>query len=457
MFRSGDREAPDERSRFEISLDDINKHFDAATVSRMQILNLDSLIVRRDVDKAAIVEKADLLALATIEENLSEGDAFVHSAVGVYGFLFPGMAKSAAELKRQVIADQIARLVNSSEMTPANIDFELKAKRRHGGTASDVIDQDRKARIMGPAAARPRSLEERQQMERERKRAEQALASMARRLEPADKAASAGAGIPWGESRDAGRGEVDLPEGLTTVFRPVWNVKSKLLTAYAAEPVTKLPDGGVEMAIPMSSDDDNHAAKAALDDFVEREALDRLHLLLEAVHPVLLILPVHFATVDRHDCFAPYLQRMKGLPENKRKLLVLELIGTPRELPAGRIRGTVNRMRQVVRSVIVRVRPNEERLPHWKKADAHAVGFDCAEYPVPEKDLMKAYDRFTQRADKAGLRKFIYGLTTRSMATAAVAAGFEYIEGGIVRPAVDMPKYVEPFESRDLFAELLGR
>ena len=43
------------------------------------------------------------------------------------------------------------------------------------------------------------------------------------------------------------------------------------------------------------------------------------------------------------------------------------------------------------------------------------------------------------------------------MATAAVSAGFDYIEGDVVRPPADAPELIQPFAAQDLFIGLMGR
>ncbi|MGH6661389.1 MAG: hypothetical protein ACREB6_07605 [Rhodospirillales bacterium] len=454
-FKFGGDDAPATDSRFEITISDLSRKFNAVAISRMQILNLNSLIVRRDVDKNEMIKKAEVIALGVIEDNFQNKDAFIHNDVGVYGFLFPGMSKKSAELKCKVIADQIARLINDADPQFLNLEFEAKTQKRRSGKFADVVaSQKKKVSARGGASPDPQKLRD---LENQKAQANLAIQRMTAQPRNGAQGSEAEMATWWVDDVAARPGEKSLPDGMTTIFRAIWNVRSKMLTAYSALPVVKSPDGQVESIVRVGGESAMYAAAAACDRFVQEEALRKLHLLLDAGHKVLLVLPVHFSTVDHFDYYMPYQQRIRKLDEKQRLLVVQELVGTPPDLNSYRIRETVTRLRQAARSVMARVSPAASGLRAWREAGVHAVGFEFAEGQASERALLKRLDHFAERADEAGLKKFVYGLATRSAASAAVAAGFDYIEGTIVRGPVESPAYVEPFESLDLFAGMFSR
>ena len=454
-FKFGGDDAPATDSRFEITISDLSRKFNAVAISRMQILNLNSLIVRRDVDKNEMIKKAEVIALGVIEDNFQDKDAFIHNDVGVYGFLFPGMSKKSAELKCKVIADQIARLINDADPQFLNLEFEATTQKRRSGKFSDVVaSQKKKVSARGATSLDPRKLRD---LENQKAQANLAIQRMTAQPRNDTQDSEAEMATWWVDDNAARPGGKGLPEGMTTIFRAIWNVRSKMLTAYSALPVVKSPEGKVESIVRVGGESEMYAAAAACDRLVQEEALRKLYLLLDAGHKVLLVLPVHFSTVDHFDYYMPYQQRIRKLDEKQRLLVVQELVGTPPDLNSYRIRETVTRLRQAARSVMARVSPAASGLRAWREAGVHAVGFEFAEGQASERALLKRLDRFAERAEEAGLKKFVYGLATRSAASAAVAAGFDYIEGAVVRGPVESPAYVEPFESLDLFAGLFPR
>ncbi|MBI2585682.1 MAG: hypothetical protein HYW28_07390 [Rhodospirillales bacterium] len=455
-FNFGGDDAPATDSRFEITINDLPRKFNAAVISRMQILNLNSLIVRRDVDRNEMIKKAEVIALGVIEDNFQDKDAFIHNDVGVYGFLFPGMSKKSAELKCKVIADQIARLINDADPQILNLEFEATTQKRRSGKFSDVVAgrKNKKESARGTTSLDPRKLRE---LENKKTLANLAIQRMTAQSRNDAHGSEAEMATWWVDDNAARPGEKGLPEGMTTIFRAIWNVRSKMLTAYSALPVLKSPDGHVESIVRVGGESEMYAAAAACDLLVQEEALRKLYLLLDAGHKVLLVLPVHFSTVNHFDYYMPYQQRIRKLDEKQRLLVVQELVGTPPDLNSYRIRETVTRLRKAARSVMARVSPAASSLRVWREAGVHAVGFEFTEGQASERALLKRLDRFAERAEEAGLKKFVYGLATRSAASAAVAAGFDYIEGTVVRGPVESPAYVEPFESLDLFAGLFSR
>ncbi|HEX9702064.1 MAG TPA: hypothetical protein VGA19_04375 [Rhodospirillales bacterium] len=456
-LRSGDSEPATRKGKFEIGLEDLHKKFNATVISRMQILNLTKLNIRRDTGTDKAMKKAEVIAQAVIEDNLRDGDAFVHNDVGVYGFLFPGMSKAAAELKSQAITDQIARLLTDADELFGDIEFESENRRRQGWSLADVVNARKKAEIT--AGADDEDPKKQREIAEKQTQANLAIQQMTVRPKTEADAADAGSSAWWTGGPAVHQARAALPEGIQTAFRAVWNVRNKMLTAYCAVPVVKSAGDVLEPVVTSTDDNGNAPAYAAAgcDFFVQEEALKKLHLLVGAGHKVLLILPVHFSTVDLNDYFVSYMQRVRNLGEKEKKLIVYEMTDVPRDAPAHRIRDTVTRLRQVARSVLVRVPLDGTKLAGWAETGIHAVGCECPPSQRSERSLMAKLDRFAGNADDIGIRKFVYGLSTRSAATAALAAGFDYIEGNVVRPPADSPTYVQPFESQDLFAGLLRR
>ena len=63
---------------------------------------------------------------------------------------------------------------------------------------------------------------------------------------------------------------------------------------------------------------------------------------------------------------------------------------------------------------------------------------------------------FAKRAGDLGLSTFVLGLPTLSLATGAIGAGFRYVEGEAIHPAVDDPHDIVHFRALDLFSKLFA-
>lgn len=441
------------KSKFETTLEQLLNEHDEVVIGRLQMVNLQELIIRRK-NAAELLEKSKKAIETVIEENLKRGESFVRQDIATYGFLFPGVPTTAAELRCAVIADQISRVLNDADEAFAELEFEKttqKVNRRMLERRPAVSLQSRDAVVAN-------YLDIRRHRDEERKRhlANRVFEQMALRKAPA---AAGKREAPETNSRQDPDDSAppQLAERLRIVYRPLWNVKTKLLTAYRAQPAIESEDGEFDMVMEESSAAGTNATLAALDRLVQRDALANLHYLIDAGHKVLLVLPVHFSTLDDAQSAAPFVRALMSLGEEQRRLVVLELTSTPREAPGFRIRAAVAKIRRATRSVMVRIPADSKTLSPWAAARVHAVGFDQMEETLEERLLMRTMETFVEQAEEAKLNAFVYGLTTLSMVTAAVYAGFHYIEGEAVRPPALAPSYVTPFESEDLFATLLGR
>jgi hypothetical protein len=66
-------------------------------------------------------------------------------------------------------------------------------------------------------------------------------------------------------------------------------------------------------------------------------------------------------------------------------------------------------------------------------------------------------ERLAAMAAKAGLRSYAHGLTSVSLTTAAIGAGFDYIDGDVVTTVVDTPVEAYRFEARNIYANSFPR
>ncbi len=242
---------------------------------------------------------------------------------------------------------------------------------------------------------------------------------------------------------------------LQVLYRPVWFVKKKLLTGYicsfAMDPIAVMPDNR-----------DRHlwenpgiATDARLDLQLLRRASADLKALTDDNQVAVFIVPVHFPTVDRRPYRDDFARIWQDVDETVRRLLVLELVDVPDDLPRFRMQDVLAALRRGSRAVIVRVSVEFRDFARWKDTGLHAVSLDLSGHHEPEVRLMKRLDEFAKRADKNGLRIYIHGLPTISLTTAAVCAGFDYLDGDTVTSFVDRPAGIRPFEHQMIHSPLL--
>jgi hypothetical protein len=435
------------RSRFEITVGEMVEQSGAVVMGRVHMVNLRDLIIKRSENPEETLERAETIAEAVINEHLDEGDVFAHGEEGAFYLLFPGLSEEAGELKCAVIGDQIARLLAAEDP----IFFKLEITNTVGTVDRKNLKDAMAEKSDAEGSFDPADIQRRVQETREKKRMEQAIASATPREKMApDK------DIPAVPDEDAEKTEPAAarppPEGMSVMYGTIWNVKTKLLTAYSCNLMVREADGRTVRFKLKHRAEHHRRTLLAIDRYTQRKATARLSELLQSGQETLVVLPVHFMTMDQDTSSLLYRQGLADLSEAERRHIVLELVDLPPDLPGIRIGQTIRTMRRFARTVMARVPIDIKNLDSWHDTGVHAVGFDLGTLRMDQQALLPKLERFAETAEESGLRKFVYGLDTISSAAMAVAAGFDYTEGEAVCAPVESIEHVRPFETEDLLA-----
>ncbi len=415
-------------ARFESTVENLVQSHGSAILGRLHFLNLEELIVRRGEGKKTRLKKAENLILSIIGQNLKEGETYVRPEVEVIWFLFPSLTREAGDLKCAAIADQIARALTEDDP----IFSDLKSERT-------VQQIDRQTWIA-------------------RKKEKSSGSQPAATGRPAMARPQRSARIPRRESSSTFSDMYtdSLLASISVGYQAIWNVRSKLITSYAAVPRRRYSDGATVTGKWIMGTDTGFAPVAALDSLVQRKSVAELRGLMKTGRQTILVLPVHFSTVDNQSLFMPYSQELAGLSPDERKHVVFEVLHAPDALPGFRAKDIMARLHPLARAVLVQVSPDSTRIRFWAEDGAHAVGFATEEERLPEKILMEKMNAFVARAEEAGIHACAHGVTTPSLAMAAVAAGFRYVGGAAILPESAALKPIEPFECRNIFTRAIG-
>ncbi len=416
-------------ARFETTVENLIQSHGSAILGRVHFLNLEELIVRRGEGKKTRLKKVENVILSVIGENLKEGETYVRPEVGVIWFLFPSLTREAGDLKCAAIADQIARALTKEDPVFSDLKSERTAqqidRRTWAARKKERVSDSRPAATGRQVPINPRP--------------------SARNIRSAS--------APSFPDMYADT----LLKSISVGYQAIWNVRSKMITSYAAVPRRHYPDGTTATGKWIMGTDTGFAPVAALDLFVQRKLIAALRVLIKSGQQAILVLPVHFSTVDNQSLFMSYWQELSGLSPDERKHVVIEVRHASDALPAFRAKDIIARLRPLARCILVQISPDSTRIGSWAEAGAHAVGLAATEEKLSEKALMEQMDNFVARAEEASIHTCTHDLTTPSLATAAVAAGFRYIGGPAILPEADAPHMIESFECERIFSHVISR
>lgn len=398
------------------------------TQNQIHLLDLGEILFERTDPDLVLSRRVRGVVREVLDDYLSLQGHYTAINGGQIMLVFPNLGRRLGELKRNAIAMEIARRLDTAGRGHAQTG-QLEEFRRlrdeHQRRAEPVAPADDGIVATAGSAQKP-------DIDPEKKKTwDLAVAAMAR-------------------SNAAYLNSVDLttlPPDHACAFSPVWRVRNQMLTGHI---VTARILGDGEAALPPEGDMSD--GPNPIDLPLVARTVERLRQLLAQGTPSLLIVPVHFGTLDRTNYRTLYLEICGRLTEQERKMLVLELVGVPRDLAPFRIEERLAQLQPLCRNVLGRVDLSRTDFTQWRNQRVHALGIDLARYTAKEGVLMKAMDTFMDAATKLKIRTYIQNLPSISLTTAAVASGFEYLSGVPIAPAISDPHGVKGYKDVMLYA-----
>lgn len=222
---------------------------------------------------------------------------------------------------------------------------------------------------------------------------------------------------------------------LKVLYQPMWNPRHRAIAGYFATVTAENVFGKQLRDEAIRSEFGGILTPAEFDLHVTRTAVHSVTNHMSNGTCILAGWPVHFETLATRASREAYIRLCREIPETIRQLLFFELVGQPDGVPASRILDVVGVLRSFCRSVMVRVPADFRRFDVFQGANIGAVGFSLLGSQAPDGQAIAQISRFAENAARTGQRIYVHGLNSRSQILAAVAAGYDWIDG----PAVQSP------------------
>lgn len=410
------RTTPLSRDEFDQAL---SGHFTTRNVvvaGKVQLLDLQAVRERTRKGSYRLADGIDVFAQHAIERHLTEADFFAPYK-GNYLIAFGELSKEAAQLKCGLIAEEISRWLF--------------------GTRTSDYDA---VKTVVAEVHRDKDLKGLQGIEAVALALERAEVSIGR------KTSNAGAGETPGSSI--------LPLDLQFFYRPMWHVRRKVVSTFECTPARSGSSGQFLIGDEVLRNPDDPAAIAELDVKTLCKVIDDLHEETKREQRRLLALPVHYSTLNDKNVLQLYLGLLGQVPEILRRAMVVELVGLPKGVLNSRMLEMSLMLKPLMRARIVCLGLDDPDFAAVSDGGYFAVGADLRGHPDPESKLIQRMEDFAEKASQHGLSTYIHGLDSLSLTTAAVCAGFHFIDGDGITSLVDAPKPMYPLDAQNLYHRL---
>ncbi len=243
---------------------------------------------------------------------------------------------------------------------------------------------------------------------------------------------------------------------LQFAFRPMWHVGRRIVAAHLLVPARVNAEGILLVGDEVVATGPASAANGEIDCAAIAHARATFAGYRSVAMPFLVV-PVHYVTLATPALREAFLDACRALPRPFGERLFLELTGLPADCGVGRVDETVATVRPFCGGVLLRLGLASRLLDDPRLGGLYAAGFDVGAMRTPEKAIIEAMNRFAEQAARRQLRTYVHGLKTRSLASAAIAAGFSFVGGDVVATVAGAePPAAFPFGLENLYEPLLA-
>jgi hypothetical protein len=389
---------------------------------RVNVVGLDKVKAYLGASWERMAERAERIARKVIERHLDQGDIYGSTGNDTYVMVFARLSPEQAQVKCLLIADEIAKTLLGEQ----------------GGDLLNV--KTAATRIVGKLDAGGISPID---------QIVTSLSNVADLLPMAVPVAAAPAAPPLGGRPSSI--SADVLGGLRLAYRPMWDSARNVIAAYLCAAQVPTSDVGsalsdAELAV---ADDANELAR--LDSTVQQRVMNDLADLIAEKRRLLITLPVHFESLGQGAWRRNYFAEMTRLDAEGRKLLMVEIVGLPQGVLQSRLLDLIAPLRSLCRGVMLRVPLEMIDLTQVRGCVAAAVGCDLTGQSGSEIVLVQQMNRFARAVERTSMPSYVHGAQTLSLVTAALGAGFNYIDGDAVAKLVDHPRHAVEFGLADLY------
>jgi hypothetical protein len=441
---------------------DLVRSYRAVSSGALRMLSIEALKEQLGAKWETKVDQMKFLVESIIRRHLQRGQTFYQANDSTYVIIFDFDAEQRAEFVCRAISREIVgRLLGSAEIKSEDPAIELRiasvpADQVHGGRiSSEAFDRhfaDATPHVVSSKDSDVSALDAVAAAD-----AEGSSADGSRNQAKPGGQAGAGPNALHGALLDRLRQVEDLgqdgakPPAASAVaekdveswrfeyrYQPLWSAASNAFLCHRIDAQARFGDQPPIAVDQFGDEDGGPALVRAFDRAVLAQALRDSRRALDRGSKYVAVVPLHAASLTSDPDRQWILSALQGQPEPLPKLIVLELIDSEDIRWSDLTRHVWSLYKSCRRIVLRQVL---DHLPWFQSQHLppQAIGVSAvvAHTPVPEQDIIQRMDRFMESARKRQFETYLYGLRSRSLAFAAIGAGFTHIAGDVIAPAAN--------------------
>lgn len=248
------------------------------------------------------------------------------------------------------------------------------------------------------------------------------------------------------------------PGNLNFSYIPLWDVKRGALTTYAC--FSSQPDSREDLLDQHKNNYRNMAEESRV--VADLKTLEHIKSELSSMEDqkrkLLIACPVRYETLFSFESYELYKEALLSIPLGQRQFLILLILKPDKDLSAKDAYWFLAPLKGHCRLFFAEV-PLKQGI-HYQTLKS--IGIDgigiCLEKENPEQQIMGILNSFSSAAKSYKIsHTFVLGVSSLSLTTSSVCAGFDYVGGTAIHDAVEHPDTIHKFRHENIVSALLEK
>jgi hypothetical protein len=250
-----------------------------------------------------------------------------------------------------------------------------------------------------------------------------------------------------------------LPENIAFTYLPLWDVPRNALTTYFCIPC------------PVKSGDDlleshqefyrklSALQQISLDIQTLQHVMGELAAMEKDGRKLLIACPVHYDTVYRFDNYEKYKEVLEKIPEMQKQFLVFVIMNMSESVPSKDPYWFAAPLRAFCRHVFAEVPLRRDiNFNYLRNSGVDVVGVRLNHTAGSEQEIIHILNSFSSKAKSLKIpMTFVLGISSLSLTTSVVCAGFDFLGGSAIHDGVGKPDIVHRYRHEDLLSALVKK
>jgi hypothetical protein len=391
---------------------------------------IDDLIVHKFTESEALKRKAHKVAEELIQNELRPGEFMRSPRQGKFQLVFPKLTPEAGDLRCAVLTDLVFREIK--KINPAAKEIATIREESVEPPPPKATFASPSSRPSSPASGAARASSGDPHDAEMKRLANDALRHMA-------------GNVPWRLEELVARQSSFLgSDALKLRYHPIWSVPKKHVTGYRVE------TGRIEVGVA----DPNFTVGVA-DILSVVQTGQCLRRMIGNSEVSIIVVPIHFSTLDSSQLRAPLLEALAEGAETFRHYLVCNVINIPKDASRFRLREIIGYLKGRCRHVSARVTLDNLDLDTYASLGYSPIGLNWRDHVLSEQRLMNYVSHLAESAHKLGVATYVSDINSRSGVLCAIASGISHIDGAALHKPFESPLGIRRFELADLYGHEL--